>query len=104
MHRIRRLNVSFELVCNNIPLIKSKYPLSLLYLYRGSRVSGSFHYTLLYIYSCVRLFQDDYKLYAGITLYDDISGYSLFSNAEPLIRVRNGTWTIGTHIPAVEVK
>lgn len=102
---LRRLNVSFDLVCDNTPILG--YPLSVLYIFRYSACGNIHQYTnyihigLMCVFARSRMFDDGHLLPKGlgITLYR--SGYSMFD--VPLgkyyVRPLSMEYPIGTHIP-----
>lgn len=100
MHRLRRLKVTFELVCNNVPLIKSRYPMCFLYTLPNYGVPAKdVHHKLMYIFMCARLFDEPY--HRGAAGYNLVPGgitYT-YSTSAPTIQIYLRCWNMGTHIP-----
>lgn len=108
MLRIRRLRASFELACNNVPILE--YQLCLIYILRGyfpstlqATNNDRLYSSYVYKFISARLFQDFYEFDANKTLCEP--GYIIYGQQynEPRIlmfrdKYRYFTYPLGTHI------
>lgn len=108
MDRIRRLQVTFMLACNNVPIIG--YPLSILYIFRrmytrNYKMKNTIDNAAIcaqhrYVSVCARMFGDSPVEYTGILLYSTGFAHLVYT---PVIRLSCQMWVhypIGAHICA----